>query len=359
MWNTCAEFIGSGVLIKRFIHRVLPLVNKEVDAWKNFAKQHMQGELQHQALSSIKTKKFHCQGGCFYSIYPAVRTEEFIRFTVALQTISDYLDNLCDRAGILDEAAFRQLHYAMTDALDPVAPHHEYYAYYPFRQDGGYLDQLVSTCQEILHRLPAYHCIRQPLLYFASLYSSLQTYKHIRLEIRESHMLRWLKTENTIPELSPWEFAAATGSTLGMFMLVAAAYHPELTAADALAIRQAYFPWISGLHIQLDYLIDQAEDAANDDLNFIFYYNTPQEACQRLQLFYRQALLHAGQTNSPIFAKTIVRGLLALYLSDTKTKAPDIAQTKSGLLSHADASTMLLYHLCRLLRRKKVISGSL
>jgi tetraprenyl-beta-curcumene synthase len=45
---------------------------------------------------------------------------------VALQTISDYLDNLCDRRGS-PTGRFRQLHLAMTDALDPAGETHDYY----------------------------------------------------------------------------------------------------------------------------------------------------------------------------------------------------------------------------------------
>ena len=44
--------------------------------------------------------------------------KEAIQFIVAYQTISDYLDNLCDRSTSLDPADFAALHEAMTDALN-------------------------------------------------------------------------------------------------------------------------------------------------------------------------------------------------------------------------------------------------
>lgn len=49
---------------------------------------------------------------------PDVDINNFVKFIVAFQTISDYLDNLCDRVEVNDEQAFRQLHLAITDALD-------------------------------------------------------------------------------------------------------------------------------------------------------------------------------------------------------------------------------------------------
>ena len=73
-------------------------------------------------------------------------------------------------------------------------------------------------------------------------------------------MQAWLNDANTNTWLTNWEFAAATGSTLGMFMLTAAAYQENLNTEEITTLKEAYFPWISCLHIQLDYFIDQAED---------------------------------------------------------------------------------------------------
>ena len=141
-------------------------------------------------------------------------TRDFVRLVVALQTISDYLDNLCDRAGVADETAFRQLHLAMTDALDPGRPVSDYYATYPFRDDGGYLKSLVTVCRQEVKKLPAYPLVKTELLRQAALYSELQTYKHLDPKVREEKMLSWINGHLPgYPGIMPWEFAAATGST--------------------------------------------------------------------------------------------------------------------------------------------------
>ncbi|MBP2633245.1 MAG: hypothetical protein H6Q70_3873 [Firmicutes bacterium] len=342
-------------MIRQFLNKILPLVNQEVNAWQTYAQANMHGELQKQALASISGKRFHCQGGNFYSIYPSVDTEDFIKFIVALQTISDYLDNLCDRAAVTDEAAFRQLHLAMTDALDPEAIQKEYYAQYPFQDDSSYLANLVTTCQTILKKIPSYGLVKPTMLKLATLYSQLQTYKHIDPAVRESAMLVWLRACNTTLDLTDWEFAAATGSTLGMFMLAAIAYNPALSPEEVTAVEAAYFPWICGLHIQLDYFIDQAEDRANGDLNFVFYYKDEIETSTRLQLFYREAYRKAELTPHNFFTKTIVRGLPALYLSDQKIKTPTQKAIRKDLLHQAGVFTQMLYALCKLLRYKKTL----
>lgn len=356
MLKSLGNLKDSAALVYHFLRDVLPLVNREVDFWQDFVTENMTGELRKQALASIRTKRFHCQGGSFYSLYPGVETAQFIPFVVALQTISDYLDNLCDRASVTSEAAFCTLHCAMTDALDPDAAHKAYYRDYPFQDDGGYLDRLVDTCQTSLRNLPSYRAIRDDLLKLASLYSALQTYKHIALDQRESAMRRWLAEVNTSQELTDWEFAAATGSTLGMFMLVALAHRPRLGKADGKGIRNAYFPWICGLHILLDYFVDQAEDRQNGDLNFVFYYADDRETERRLTLFYRNAQTSAARTPHSYFAQTIVRGLTALYLSDPKvTAAASEARIGKKILSAAGLRTRLLYRLCLQLRRKNIL----
>ena len=348
------NIINSYHLIHTFIGTIFPEINRELDYWSSYAATHAGPELREQALSSIKYKKFHCQGGSIYSLYPGVHTVDFITLVVALQTISDYLDNLCDRAGFANEQAFRQLHQAMTDALNPEAIPQDYYAYYPFHNDGGYLTKLVTTCQQKIKELPSYQLVKADLHNLVGLYSDLQTYKHLALTIREQKMTDWLDQHcHRYPQITKWELAAATGSTLGMFMLCAAASDKKLTAKDAANITTAYFPWITGLHILLDYFIDAAEDKTNGDLNFVSYYADDAQMQSRLTLFTQQAFLQSQTLPQPLFHKTIVQGLLAMYLSDPKTNPPTERAIKKSLLKTAGWYTTFMYILCKLLRFKK------
>lgn len=356
MFTSLKYSTASLSLITNFVRKVFPLVNSELGHWQQFAENNGCQELREQALASIRAKKFHCQGGSIYSLYKGVSTPDFVRLVVALQTISDYLDNLCDRAGIADENAFRQLHLAMSDALDPDRPLNDYYCYYPFKNDGGYLQKLVTTCRQEILKLPSYHLVKEETLRFASLYSELQTYKHLDLAVRENKMRDWIRPHlNVYSDLGEWEFAAATGSTLGMFMLCAAASSPNLSADDAARFANAYFPWISGIHILLDYFIDAAEDLEGGDLNFVAYYCDERQVLARLDFFTKQALAQANNIPEPIFTMTVIHGLLAMYLSDPKTNRPSERVISKALLKNGGAYTRLLYGLCKLLRSKKVL----
>lgn len=344
------------ILLIKFVRKVFPLVDNELAHWQDYAAIHGMRELSDQALASICTKKFHCQGGSVYSLYKGVPTGDFVRLVVALQTISDYLDNLCDRAGIADEAAFKQLHLAMTDALDPDRPCGDYYAAYPYKDDGGYLQALVTTCRQEIAKLPSYQLVKPEVLHQAGLYSELQTYKHLDPIVREQKMLTWISTHlPAYPDITAWEFAAATGSTLGMFMLCAAAHNPNLTPKAAADIAHAYFPWINGLHILLDYFIDEAEDRQNGDLNFVSYYENSQETLARLTLFVHQARAQASSLPEAAFAQTVVDGLLAMYLSDPKTEPPAERIIRDSLLDLAGWYPKFMYGLCRFLRIKNIL----
>jgi tetraprenyl-beta-curcumene synthase len=346
--------IHNFMQITAFIHKVFPQVDQELAHWHDYASAHCCPELKKQALASIKYKKFHCQGGSIYSLYPGVNTSELISLVVALQTISDYLDNLCDRVAITDEKAFRQLHQAMTDALNPEAIPQDYYAFYPLKEDGGYLNELVRACQQQLKKLPAYSSVKQELQKLAALYSDLQTYKHLAPSIREEKMTAWLQQDyNFHPQISQWEFAAATGSTLGMFMLCAAASDETLTIKTASEISSAYFPWISGIHILLDYFIDADEDQKNGDLNFVAYYTESSQVISRLTLFMEQALSEASTLPHPAFHKLVVQGLLAMYLSDPKANAVKERFIRNSLLEAAGGYTKFLYFLCNIMRLKE------
>ena len=342
-------------LVYNFVSEILPKVNKEISYWENFVRLSISGELKIQALSSLREKKFHCQGGSFYTLLPNVDKNNFIKFIVAFQTISDYLDNLCDRVNVTDEQAFRQLHYAITDALDPTQKCKDYYLYYPHNKDGGYLNKLVVTCQHQIKRFPCYNLIKYDILTLGSLYSDLQTFKHLSSDVRVEKMQEWLKIANRYSAITDWEFAAATGSTLGIFVLCALANNDKITPSIIKLHKEAYFPWISGLHILLDYFIDYTEDMEHGDLNFLSYYKNEDEKLLRLILFKDKALEKASNTTNLIFNETIVRGLIALYLSDPKLKRPEDLAIKIKLLNSSGTYTKLLYKSAQIMRLIKIV----
>jgi len=343
-------------LIYQFVSLIFPIVKQELNGWQRLAAQSPDAQLRQQATDSIRSKAFHCQGGSIYALYPGVNRVEAVRFIVAYQTMSDYLDNLVDSLEVQDESAFSQLHLAMHEALMPDVTTSDYYLYYPYREDGGYLARLVTTCQESFRKLPSYNIVQGEAITLAKLYSNLQTYKHVAPEERETKMLNWITPYlSDYPSITAWEFAAATGSTLGIFCLYAVACDPRLTERQGETIRQAYFPWICGIHILLDYFIDLREDRETKQLNFVAYYEHMDLVSERLQLFVKNSLDQTHQLAHPKFHRAAVQGLLAMYLSDDKSKDREIRSVTKKLLADSSVGVRLLYWVCCQLRKMRML----
>ncbi|MEB3100258.1 tetraprenyl-beta-curcumene synthase family protein [Ferviditalea candida] len=307
--------------MNRVYRYILPEVGSQLSSWREAASAIPDPELKKQAIASMTSKRFHCEGGAVYAAANLPQRHILIPLIVALQTISDYLDNLCDRSTSLDEADFRRLHQAMLDAVDPAASLHDYYAFHGEKDDGGYLDRLVKTCQSCICMLPSYAFVQEQVTEWVRLYCDLQVYKHIRLDLREAKLLEWWERYRPqYPELLWNEFAAATGSTLGVFNLFLASSDKFLTEDAVQRIRTAYFPYLCSLHILLDYLIDMDEDKRGGDLNFCSYYSGPEETEARIGMIADEARRRVGALDHPRFHRMVIEGLLALYLSDPKVK---------------------------------------
>lgn len=300
---------------------VLPTVHRYLNGWKNRAGQIPDPELRTQASMSIETKTFHCEGGSIYGLLAGDRRDEAIRFIVAYQTISDYLDNLCDRSTSQDPRDFHALHESMFHALTPGATGSDYYRYRNERDDGGYLKALVETCQEILGKISSYNQIASALYELAGYYCDLQVLKHIRVEERIPRLQAWFEAhKRDLPNISWYEFSASAGSTLGIFCLVSYAFRNDFGGDLAVQVKECYFPWVQGLHILLDYFVDQEEDHLGGDLNFCFYYDNDDALRERLAYFVRQADESVSRLPHARFHRMINHGLLGLYLADKKVK---------------------------------------
>lgn len=342
--------------LTRFLTVVLPQVSRELSRWQQQLTVSADWPLLQQALASLSKKRFHAQGGSFYALYNfnPVYMKTQVSLIVALQTISDYLDNLCDRGGIYDEVAFRYLHQAMVAALTrgPIRER-DYYRFYPSKNDGGYLEALVAECRGCIALLPGYPVVEPEILRLVSLYNDLQVYKHLDPAMRNSRLRRWFKEKATptTPSLHWWEYAAACGSTLGLFALFGLATSSATDLQDVRKVVEAYFPWVCGLHILLDYWIDQDEDLQEGDLNFVACYQSPAAAAERRSLFLKKALQEVSALPHTAFHRSVVQGLLAVYLSDPKVKQQGLQQAARSLLQAGGTGTEFFYRLCLLLRR--------
>ncbi|WP_338323000.1 tetraprenyl-beta-curcumene synthase family protein [Oceanobacillus halophilus] len=314
----------SVTLMTAVYRKIFPAVKTELQKWESRAKQIPNNELRTQALASIASKRFHCQGGAVFALLAGERWKEAVRFIVAYQTISDYLDNLCDRSTSLDPNDFRLLHQSMEDALSPGNSVKDYYQLREDQEDGNYLIDLVETCQDVIRNTENKEHMRIHLINLEDMYANLQIHKHVILEERIPRLTKWYERNKVkVPTLTWYEFAAAAGSTLGIFCLLSYALSGRLDKKLAEAIYDSYFPYMQGLHILLDYFIDQQEDKEEGDLNFCDYYPSKEKMKERFTFFINQTDNRVRKLPDAKFHKMVHHGLVGLYLGDMKVKTLD------------------------------------
>lgn len=344
---------SAAALTARTVREIAPAVSEEMARWRRAALSIADPFLKSQALASQVHKRFHALGGSVYALLAPGRERRLVTLIVALQTISDYLDNLGDRTGSMDERDFRALHQSLLDAVQTTEPVGDYYRYHPERDDGGYLAALVEECRARIAELPYYDRVEAEVVRQVRRYCDLQVYKHLPWPEREERLIAWHASHpDRRPDLAWWEFAAASGSTLGVFALFAEALEP-LSPRRLESVAEAYFPWVCGVHILLDYFIDQHEDAVEGDLNFVSYYADAEEATLRMRDLVRRAVQAVRRLPDAGFHLTVVEGLLAMYLSDRKVAAHGLEEASSRLLDAGGVRARLLHWMCGLWRRRR------
>ncbi|HPL97082.1 MAG TPA: tetraprenyl-beta-curcumene synthase family protein [Smithellaceae bacterium] len=334
------------------VTKVHPVTRYCLGVWKEKAREIPDDELRRQAQASLEAKRFHCEGGALYGLLAGTKYREAVKFIVAYQTISDYLDNLCDRSTSQDPDDFYALHESMQQALTPGTPLADYYRFRREKDDGGYLAELVRACREVLNGVDGYPAVRETLLALASLYVDLQIHKHVQKDERVPRLKSWFAIhQDKLPPMSWYEFAACTGSTLGIFCIVSEILNSGARPLLAEKIKKAYFPWMQGLHILLDYLIDQEEDRREGDLNFCNYYESAAAMSARFEHFYLQSLSSVESLPNKKFHRLIVRGLLAIYLADPKVSGQeDVRALAKNLLRLGGWTSYFFYLHCRIYR---------
>jgi tetraprenyl-beta-curcumene synthase len=341
----------------KILSGVIPGVRRYLNYWKGRAAAIPNPELRRQALASIETKRFHCEGGAVYALLAGEHREDAIRFVVAYQTISDYLDNLCDRSTSSDPEDFATLHESMRHALTPGARTINYYRLRFEQDDANYLGDLVRTCQEVLARAPRYDLIASRLHELEAYYADLQVNKHVRPEERIFRLQTWFERHREgLPEMRWYEFSACAGSTLGIFCLVSSAFDPFLSVEQVHATRFAYFPWVQGLHILLDYFVDQEEDRLAGDLNFCSFYENSNTMVERLVYFFKEADRAVTRLPHRAFHRMVCHGLLAMYLADRKVDRQErMRQMAIRIMKEGKGATLLFFLTCWIRRRLRKV----
>ncbi|HMD02942.1 MAG TPA: DUF2600 family protein [Candidatus Baltobacteraceae bacterium] len=319
----------------RFLGRVVPPADRELGAIRARAANIPDDALRAQALASIDEKAYHVQGGCIFATFlPRASARRYIALVAALETIYDYLDNLCDRLPDVPASAYATLHEALRDALDARRPLADYYRNGPERDDGGYLRFLVESVRARVAELPSLAGANAQLAESVAFYAELQSFKHLAKDVREPICQAWYERHRArFPGLQWWEFAAACGSSLPVFALLYLASQEGVGANEFAATYDVYFPNVSAVHILLDYYIDRDEDRTHGELNFFDCYPSSEGAVQGLAAFIRSAAGRVGTLPFPERHRFVVEAMCVFYLTHPKVFAQRQEHQSAALLA--------------------------
>jgi tetraprenyl-beta-curcumene synthase len=276
--------------------------------------------LRGDALAAHRDKSANSEGLAALAVLaPPAHRPRLVHALVAYQLMLDYLDGVSERPSADPVANGLHLHRAFEVALDPTAESIDFYACAPAREDGGYLAELIRTCQEQLRGLPSYAAAREPLLRQARLCRESQALNHaLRFVPVDERIDDWARrTAAEVPvdeDFEWWELiAAAAASSLCVGALLALAATPGATEADARQVESAYFPWASGLNALLDSLVDFDEDP--DHSSHLRRYESRERAAERLRTISAGARGRVAELPNGALHEAILVAMGALYLA--------------------------------------------
>jgi tetraprenyl-beta-curcumene synthase len=307
--------------VSGYLLTVLPRVRRELAHWQAQALGIPDPVLRRLALEAL-AKRGNMEGAALFAVLaPRGRRATAIRALVAFQAAYNYLDMLAEQPNRDPVSNGYQLHQALLVALDRDEPQPDYYAGYPQRADGGYLAAMVDACRTSLSALPSHAAVRDDAWAAAARIVAFQSLNLTEAQGGHELLERWAR-EQTLAgtELDWWQTAASCGSSLTVHALIAMSATARLDAGEAIALNDAYFPWIGALHSLLDSLVDVAEDRRHGQRNLLGH-GSPAELPIRMRRLAARARKAARALPNGHRHTVILTAMVGYYLSAEEASA--------------------------------------
>ncbi|ADB54024.1 DUF2600 family protein [Conexibacter woesei] len=330
----------------------LPNVRREVDRWRQHAAAIPDPTLREDAMTSLHSERLNLEGAALFTSLPRHRDLNLLRLTVTYQVALDYLDRTSERLTADPISNGRQLHLALTEALDPGAPLSDYYRYHDWQDDGGYLAALVRSCQRRCLDLPAYARVRAHALR-AARRVDVQILNHDPQPVRRDLALREFAARefpHLVDDAHWFELTAAASSTVVVHALLALACDPAATDRDILDTDAAYSFAICAASTLLDSFVDQREDAASGNHSYIAHYDDPDTAARRVAEIVADSCRQARALNRGSRHALVAGGIVAMYLSKDDARSPDLRPAAQAILRAAGTLPRVQLPIMRCMR---------
>lgn len=333
---------------------VLPQVRGELRRWERWTVRIPDLVLRDAALSALKEKSSNVEATAVFAILtPRSQRSSALRAMTALQTTIEYLDVLGEQLPDEPLADGLALHGALVEAVTPGAPYSDWYRLHPQTEDGGYLAELVATCQREVATLPSGDTVLLTAQRAARRCAEGQSYTHAAVGSRNgAQMLEaWATGLDEHGEYFWWELAAGASSSVALHALIAAAARRETDAEEAERIDAAYFPPIGALTVLLDDLIDREEDIALGEHNYLSYYQSNEAAAERFALLARRSRSAVASLRFGRQHTAILMGVGGFYLSTSAAKSDYARPIRARILKALGAAVYPVLAAMRVLHR--------
>jgi len=300
---------------------------------------------------SSSLKKLTSGEAGIYALYPGVNLDNALDFIISFQAIDCYINLICSNIKNKDEALFSRLYLSLRDAVDPKRKISVGYLNGLSNEDITIITKLIERCRNQVVMLSSYNLVITQLKKFIQMYSDFMTYSHLDKELRDKKIEEWVnRYYNENSGISKGEIVAASASPLLVFVLFACAHDPYLTKEEADNIWNAYFPWICGLHALLRHFVNVNGQMENSSINLTSYYKNLKMCEERIIFFIEKALESCNCLKYPKFHSTIVKTIIALYLSDPQAYHGMNRIASTNIMKKSGSEARFYYNLCKLLR---------
>lgn len=286
------------------------------------------------AFDALGSKRDGVEGtAAFAAFAPVGARTSVVRAIVAFQMCLDYVDTLGELPNPEPIANGQALNEALLVAFKPGLPHPDYYAALQWRDDAGYLEDLVDTCRAAAGSLPSFAAVTEPAQAALSRIVGYQSLNHGDIDGSYDAFADWARSQSVEgADLRWWETGAAAGSHLSVLALIAAAADPTMRLERATALEHAYFPWIGALSTLLDGVIDQRRDNIEGQRSLIDYYGSPRETAERLRTIALEALRAIRALPDADNHALMLEAMAAFFHSAPQASSPEVGMTTRAVL---------------------------
>ncbi len=328
--------------------------------WRERAFRIPDAQLREDALATLKRERLNTEGAALFAILPRRRNRRLLRLLVAYQVTLDYLDSISERPCRNPLVNGRQLHLALTEALDPTAPMSDYYRYHPAHDDDGYLRTLVQTCRDLCSGLPGYHQVRT-LVERSARHCTIQVVNHDPdWSRRDRALAAWAQREFPNETDAAWfELTAGASSSLWVLALLALAADEDAVGVDDLSAAAAvYVPWVCAASTLLDAFVDQVDDAATGNHNYLAHYPASDVAVERLAEIVGHSASGARLLRRGTRHALITTGMVAMYLSKDAAREPGLRDGTEAIMRAAGSLPRVQLPIMRVLRATRRLGAA-